>query len=120
MSQILSDLNASNIEEISSSKNEPVWLSKYRKHSLSIYDELPVETSPLYTKYTDAQKMDMQQVSLAYKTAGSIPVFLQKRIGELENQISIVQIGTNIHKVNVPEELRSKGLTVSSSGTLTL
>lgn len=114
MSQILSDLNASNIEEISSSKNEPDWLSQYRKNSLSIYDELPVETSPLYTKYTDAQKMDMQQVSFAYKTAGSIPAFLQKRVGELENQISIVQIGTNIHKVNVPDELRSKGLAVSS------
>lgn len=114
MSQILSGLNASNIEEISSSKNEPSWLSEYRKNSLSVYDDLPVETSPLYTKYTDAQKMDMQQVSFASKTTGSIPAFLQKRIGELENQLSIVQIGTNIHKINVPDKLRSSGLTVNS------
>lgn len=114
MSQILSDLNTSNIEEISHFKNEPGWLNEYRKDSLSIYDTLPIETSPLYTKYTGATKMDPQQVSLASETIGSVPAFLQKRIGELENQVSIIQIGTNIHKINLPDKLRSEGLQVSS------
>ena len=59
--EILSKLNTSHIEEISSSMNEPEWLKNYRKSSLSIYDSLPIETSPLYNKYTDAKKMDPEK-----------------------------------------------------------
>ena len=114
MSQILSELNASNVDALSLSKNEPSWLSQYRKNSLSIYDTLPVETSPLYTKYTYAKKMDMQQVSLDSKTTDTVPTFLQKRIRELEGQISIVQIGTNIHRIILPDDLASKGLIITS------
>ncbi|MCY4491787.1 MAG: Fe-S cluster assembly protein SufD [Thaumarchaeota archaeon] len=114
MSQILSELNASNVDALSLSKNEPSWLSEYRRNSLSIYDTLPVETSPLYTKYTYVKKMDMQQVSLDSKTTDTVPTFLQKRIRELEGQISIVQIGTNIHRIILPDDLASKGLIITS------
>ena len=112
--EILSKLNATHIDEISSSRNEPQWLKDYRKNSLSIYDNLPLETSPLYNKYTDAKKMDPEKVSLSTTTAETVPAFLQKRLGELENEICIIQIGTNIHRINLPEELKSKGLVISS------
>ncbi|MFB5633957.1 MAG: Fe-S cluster assembly protein SufD [Candidatus Nitrosomaritimum aestuariumsis] len=114
MSQTLSTISAGHIDEISSSKNEPDWLKDYRKSSLSVYESLPIETSPLYNKYTDAKKMDPQQVSLSVSTAEAVPEFLQKRLGELENEICIIQIGTHIHKINLPEELKSKGLVISS------
>ena len=45
--EILSKLNTSLIDEISSSRNEPDWLKDYRKNSLSVYDSLPIELSPL-------------------------------------------------------------------------
>ena len=112
--EILSKLNTSHIEEISSSRNEPEWLKDYRKNSLSVYDSLPIETSPLYNKYTDAKKMDPEKVSLSTTTTETVPAFLQKRLGELENEICIIQIGTNIHRINLPEELKSKGLVISS------
>mgnify|MGYP006230018371 CR=1 FL=1 len=48
MEQTLSSIQSSLVEEISSSKNEPQWLKEYRKNSLSIYNELPAEVSPLY------------------------------------------------------------------------
>ena len=96
--EILSKLNASHIDDISSSRNEPNWLKDYRKNSLSIYDGLPIELSPLYNKYTDAKKMDPAKISLSTSTAETIPKFLEKRLGELENEICIIQIGTNIHK----------------------
>ena len=112
--QSLSKINTSHIEEISSSRNEPDWLKEYRKNSLSVYDTLPIETSPLYNKYTDAKKMDPEQVSFATKTTDSIPAFLQKRLGELEKQTCVIQIGTNIHKINLPDELKSKGVILSS------
>ena len=112
--EILSKLNTAHIDEISSSRNEPEWLKDYRKNSLSVYDDLPIETSPLYNKYTDAKKMDPEKVSLSTTTTETVPAFLQKRLGELDNEICIIQIGTNIHRINLPEELKSKGLVISS------
>ena len=112
--EILSKLNTAHIDEISSSRNEPEWLKDYRKNSLSVYDDLPIETSPLYNKYTDAKKMDPEKVSLSTTTTETVPAFLQKRLGELDNEICIIQIGTNIHRINLPDELKSKGLVISS------
>lgn len=114
MSQTLSTISISHIDEISSSKNEPDWLKEYRKNSLSVYESLPIETSPLYNKYTDAKKMDPQQVSLSLSTNDAIPSFLQKRLGELEKETCVIQIGTHIHKINISDELKSKGLIISS------
>ena len=112
--ELLSKLDVSHIEKISSSLNEPDWLKEYRKTSLSVYHELPIEMSPLYNKYTDAKKMDPEKVSLSTTTAETVPKFLEKRLTELENEICIIQIGTNIHKINLPDELKSKGLVISS------
>ncbi|MBL7001749.1 MAG: Fe-S cluster assembly protein SufD [Nitrosopumilus sp.] len=112
--ETLSKLNTSHIDKISSSRNEPDWLKDYRKNSLSIYDSLPIEMSPLYNKYTDAKKMDPEKVSLSLSTTKTIPGFLEKRLSELENEICIIQIGTNIHKINLPDDLKSKGLVLSS------
>ena len=112
--EFLSKLNTSHIEEISSSRNEPEWLKDYRKTSLSVYDSLPIETSPLYNKYTDAKKMDPEKVSLSTTTTETVPAFLQKRLSELDNEICIIQIGTNIHKINLPDELKSQGVVISS------
>ena len=112
--ETLSKLNLSHIDEISSSRNEPDWLKEYRKSSLSIYDRLPLEISPLYNKYTDANKMDPQQVSLSISTIDTVPSFLQKRLGELENETCIIQIGTNTLRINISDELKSKGLVISS------
>jgi len=112
--ETLSKLNKSHIDDISSSRNEPDWLKDYRNSSLSIYESLPIEMSPLYNKYTDAKKMDPEQVSLSTSTTETIPNFLEKRLGELEKEICIIQIGTNIHKINISDELKSKGLVISS------
>jgi Fe-S cluster assembly protein SufB len=115
MSQaLLSKLNTTHIDEISSSRNEPDWLKDYRKNSLSVYDGLAIELSPLYNKYTDAKKMDPEKVSLSTSTTANVPDFLKKRLGELEKEICIIQIGTNIHKINLSDDLKSKGLVISS------
>jgi Fe-S cluster assembly protein SufB/Fe-S cluster assembly protein SufD len=114
MSLALSTINASHIEELSSSKKEPAWLKDYRQKSLSIYQELPLEVSPLYNKYTDARKMDPDQVSLSTRSDSAVPQFLKSRLKELENTNCIIQIGTNISHVNISDELKSKGLVLSS------
>lgn len=115
MSQLaLSTIGAELVEEISSTKKEPEWLKELRKNSLSVYKELPIETSPLYNKYTDATRLDPDQVSLSATTDETVPDVVKNRLKDLENNITVIQIGTNISGINVPEELKAKGLVVSS------
>ena len=111
-SLVLSSLGSSYIDEISSSNNEPSWLKDYRKNSFSIYQEMPPEVSPLYNKYTDANKMDPDQVSFSLGSDSTVPDFVKERMREIADHISIVQLGTNIHQINLPSELKSKGLVV--------
>ena len=110
----LSSIGNSLIDEISSSRNEPNWLKEYRNSALSIYQELPPEVSPLYNKYSDAKRMNPEQVSLSINTDSKIPEFLTKRIDEVKNQTSIIQIGSNIHSVNLSDKLQSSGVIISS------
>ena len=110
----LSSIENSLIDEISTSRNEPNWLKEYRRDSLGIYHDLPQEVSPLYNKYTDAKKMNPEQVSLSINTNSGIPEFLKKRIEEVKNQTGIIQIGSNIDSVNISENLISSGLVISS------
>ena len=115
MEQIaLSALKSSLIDEISSSKNEPDWLKEYRKSSLSIYEELPVEVSPLYNKYTDAKRMNPKKIALSINSDSKIPDFLSKRVEELKTENGIIQIGSNILSANLSEELKSKGVIIAS------
>ena len=115
MDQIaLSALKSSLIDEISSSKNEPDWLKEYRKSSLSIYEELPVEVSPLYNKYTDAKRMNPKKIALSINSDSKIPDFLSKRVEELKTENGIIQIGSNILSTNLSEELKSKGVIIAS------
>ena len=110
----LSSIANSLIDEISASRNEPNWLKEYRNSALSIYQELPPEVSPLYNKYSDAKRMNPEQVSLSINTDSKIPEFLTKRIDEVKNQTSIIQIGSNIHSVNLSDKLQSSGVIISS------
>lgn len=110
----LSTINPSHVDEISASKNEPEWLKQFRKKSFAIYQELPPEVSPLYNKYTDAKRMDPSQVSLAISSQGAIFDALKPRLEELKDQAHIVQAGSGIFRLTVPDELRSKGVVVSS------
>jgi len=115
MEQIaLSALKSSLIDEISSSKNEPNWLKEYRKSSLSIYEELPVEVSPLYNKYTDAKRMNPKKISLSINSDSKIPNFLSERVEALKTETGVIQIGSNILSTNLSEELKTKGVILSS------
>jgi Fe-S cluster assembly protein SufB/Fe-S cluster assembly protein SufD len=112
--QALSTITTTHVDEISTSKNEPDWLKQYRKNSFSIYQSLPPEVSPLYNKYTDAKKMDPAQVSLSLTSESAVFDSLKPRLQELEPEINIIQIGSNIYRINIPDKIKSKGLVVTS------
>ncbi|HEX9845724.1 MAG TPA: SufD family Fe-S cluster assembly protein [Candidatus Nitrosotenuis sp.] len=110
----LSTITTTHVDEISSSKNEPEWLKQYRKGAFSVYQNLPEEVSPLYNKYTDAKRMDPSLVSLSLESQSAVFDSLKPRLAELEKETHIIQTGSNIFRINVPDELKSKGLVVSS------
>ena len=58
--------------------------------------------------------MNPEQVSLSTSSDSSVPDFLAKRLDEIKNEIGIVQIGSNIHSININDELKSNGLVISS------
>src|SRR5579864_5681186 len=111
---VLSKLDSNHIEEISEANNDPVWLREYRKNAFVIYQQLPPEVSPLYNKYSDANKMDPDQITFSLSSDSTIPEFVKDRLSEIGDNPSIVQIGTNIHKINIPSDLQSKGLVICS------
>ncbi|MEM3064416.1 MAG: SufD family Fe-S cluster assembly protein [Candidatus Nitrosotenuis sp.] len=110
----LSTITPTHVAEISAAKNEPEWLKQYRKNSFLLYQKLPPEVSPLYNKYTDAKRMDPNQVSLALDSQNAVFDSLKPRLSELESENHIIQTGTNIFRINITDELKSKGVVISS------
>ncbi len=58
--------------------------------------------------------MDPNQVSLSTSSDSKLPDFLSKRVDEVKNENGIIQIGSNIASVNLSDDLKSKGVVVSS------
>ena len=110
----LSTITPSHVDDISNLKNEPDWLKLFRKNSFAIYESLPPEVSPLYNKYTDAKKMNPSEVSLTSESQNVIFESLKPRLEELEKEIHIIQVGTNIFRINLSEELKAQGVIISS------
>ncbi|MGI0017934.1 MAG: SufB/SufD family protein, partial [Nitrosotalea sp.] len=111
---VLSKLDSSHINEISEANNDPAWLSEYRNNAFVIYQQLPPEVSPLYNKYSDANKMDPEQITFSLSSDSTIPDFVKDRLLEIGDNPSIVQIGTNIQQINIPSDLKEKGLVICS------
>ncbi|MCY3976252.1 MAG: SufD family Fe-S cluster assembly protein [Thaumarchaeota archaeon] len=110
----LSKLSSDYVLKLSSSLCEPEWLSEYRKNSINIYNKLGDEVSPLYNKYSDASKMDHNQIRLSNKSQSVIPDFIKNRIHELDNTANIIQIGSNIHQIYIPNKIKLEDLHISS------
>lgn len=111
---VLSKLGSNHVEEISEANNDPIWLREYRKNAFTIFQQLPQEVSPLYNKYSDANKMDSEQITFSLSSDSTLPDFVKDRLSEIGENASIVQIGTNIHKIYIPSELKDKGLIICS------
>ncbi len=111
---VLSKLGTNHIDEISEANNDPAWLRNYRKNSFAIYEQLPPEVSPLYNKYTDANRIDSSQITFSLSSDTTLPDFVRDRLSEISDNPSIIQIGTNISKINLPAELKSKGVVICS------
>ncbi len=114
MPTALANINASNALDQTSS-SEPSWLIENRKNAVAKYLLLPNEVSPLYSKYSDANRIKPQGVFLNLSQDSKKHILsgdLAKRSEELENETGILQIGAEINKVSIKESLTKQGIIV--------
>jgi len=94
---------------------EPGWLTAMRKQAFSQYESLPAEVSPLYSKYSDVNKIKPANVHFANAQArqASLDKDLTDRLKELEQETGVLQIGPEIHSIFVHDSVAKQGVIVS-------
>ena len=110
----LSSIDSKYIESLAG--RDPSWLSALRKDSFARYQSLPSEVSPLYTKYSDVNRIRPQNIhfSLGEQGRASISNDLADRLKELEKETGILQIGQEQAKIIVPDAVAKQGVIVST------
>ncbi|MEW5841490.1 Fe-S cluster assembly protein SufD [Nitrososphaera sp.] len=108
------------------SAGEPAWLVQNRKSAFGKYASLPAEVSPLYSKYSDANRIKPEHVHLATTTTAAaatattqaakqgITGDLAKRLEELEKETGILQLGHETSRVFVKDAVARQGVIVTS------
>src|SRR3712207_6588637 len=117
----LSSINSSHIDSISG--QEPSWLASIRKQAFSQYQSLPAEVSPLYSKYSDVNKIKPEIIRFMAQatttmTTTTRPAALSKdladRLKELEQETGILQVGQEINNIFIRDNVAKQGVIVSS------
>jgi FeS assembly protein SufD len=111
----LSSLKDDYIKTVSA--KDPEWLAAIRKKSFSYYRDLPAEVSPLYNKYSGVNVLKPESVYLSSDHKSKEPFAeLKERIDETRSGIAVLHVGSYLHSIYVPSELRNKGLIIEGIG----
>ena len=104
------------VESLSKGLREPSWLRDYRLEALRRFSSLPLETSPLYTKYAGVSAFDPEQfpVGLAEERVDLRKHFEGYLTGK-ETNIILQGNSTTVH-VDLDEEYAKSGVEVLSIG----
>ncbi|MFQ5920425.1 MAG: SufD family Fe-S cluster assembly protein [Nitrososphaerales archaeon] len=116
-SQVLSSLKEDYLK--STSADEPKWLVDIRERAFSYYQNLPSEVSPLYTKYSGVNVLKPESVYLSADHRELKEPFsgLEPRLDEIRNSgIAVIQVGSHLHPINLPDELKEKGVIIEGIG----
>jgi FeS assembly protein SufD len=110
----LSSIDNHYIESLAS--KGPGWLATMRRQAFSHFQSLPAEVSPLYSKYSDANKIKPESVHFIAAHAARSAVLgkdISDRLKELEQETGILQIGPEIVKISVSDNIAKQGVIVS-------
>jgi FeS assembly protein SufD len=112
MSTTLAAINGNHVQSISG--QEPAWLAEARKKALASYTSLPAEVSPLYAKYSDANRIKPASIHLPISaTKQGLSSDLAKRLEELQKETGVLQVGTEVSRVFVHEKVARQGVIVT-------
>ena len=110
----LSSINSGLIDLIAA--QEPSWLASIRKQAFLQYESLPAEVSPLYSKYSDVNKIKPESIHFNAQTT-TRPTALSKdltdRLKELEQETGILQVGQEINKIFIRDSVAKQGVILS-------
>jgi FeS assembly protein SufD len=110
---ILSSINRDYINAITEENREPTWLSEMRAEAFSKYTALPAEVSPLYSKYSDANRLSAESVRLPDQITRFQPYEeLCDRLKEPEQGASVLRIGSSINNIVIPEKISQMGVII--------
>ena len=97
----LSSLSIDDIRNLSSLYGEPEWMSRMREQNFTRYQSLPDEISPLYSKYSDVNRLYPDRVKLSVTSnSPESNDFLADRLKELDKETGLVRVGSTIIKLN--------------------
>jgi FeS assembly protein SufD len=109
----LSSINSGYVDLLAA--KEPGWLASIRSQAFSQYQSLPAEVSPLYSKYSDVNKIKPESIHFAAPTIS--PAVLSKdlsdRLKELERETGILQVGQEISKISIHDSVAKQGVIIS-------
>ncbi|HZA61381.1 MAG TPA: Fe-S cluster assembly protein SufD, partial [Nitrososphaeraceae archaeon] len=110
----LSTINSQHINTITTENREPDWLIQMREKALSNYESLPLEVSPLYSKYSDANRLKPEYIHLPDRTIWSEPYKdLVDRLDELEHGTGILQIGSSVNRIFISDKIAKQGVIIA-------
>lgn len=112
MATVLSTIDSGYIDSIAD--KEPGWLAEMRRQAFSQYQSLPAEVSPLYSKYSDVNKIKPQSVHFAAPTTRQAVLGkdLADRLKELEQETGVLQVGQEIIKIFIPDNVAKQGVII--------
>jgi FeS assembly protein SufD len=109
----LSSINSGYVDLLAA--KEPGWLASIRRQAFSQYQSLPAEVSPLYSKYSDVNKIKPESIHFAAPTIRptALSKDLSERLKELERETGILQVGQEISKIFLPDSVAKQGVIIS-------
>ncbi len=110
----LSSINSGLIDLMAA--QEPSWLASIRKQAFSQYQSLPSEVSPLYSKYSDVNKIRPESIHFTAQTQARPSVLskdLTDRLKELEQETGILQVGQEINNIFIRDSVAKQGVILS-------
>ena len=84
-----------------------------RREAFSKYTSLPAEVSPLYSKYSDVNRLRPESIQLSDQSTRFQPYEeLYDRLKEPEQGVSVVRIGSSINHLAIPEKITQMGVII--------
>ncbi|HET7644084.1 MAG TPA: SufD family Fe-S cluster assembly protein, partial [Nitrososphaeraceae archaeon] len=106
-----------NFNNLIENLNEPSWMTQSRYEAFKKYAALPIESSALYSKYSNANKIMADNIFFDSKTQkddnNNLEIF-SDRLDELSNTSSILCKNSRIIKTFLPEDFKKKGIIITN------
>ena len=98
-------------QAIAVSRSEPEWLKEHRLKALRLYRDLPIEPSPLYSKYIDVvKKIDLSKIDPTADPGSNAVMEAEKFLNRAQEEAIEVHAGSKLVGLVLPNQLAKEGI----------